>query len=453
MLIKLNDFSLISYLLRFIRDRICASLCILGKRRIQNLSCSALLTQVKQRLAVPAASRHQAHGATGSDRPTSPPAGLTHPRRIHPRRARCGLSLFEALLVILIAIPMTQQGVRLAQDYIRQQAGVQESRLLTQVVTAASTLALRNLDHQIKNIVGVGHVQVLTLDDLVDQDAWVSPHARTALGRDIEVIFYARGSEELVVLARAWTPDGEDAPSYVPRGGIGIGLVGTVRGDADSRLIGPGLDYDLSAIRDAGNAALGDQIALAVLRLEQDVLPFLHRVEVPGHPEANRMETDLDMGGFDLVGVGELNATKITVKNGMEIGKLSGQLNVDGDIETGGGFDIHGTLTSAEAVINGQITANGLNVSGAATFSDVDAGSVSAPTVSVTEAITTTGDTGEVFARSLTAGMLNAREITASEKSILGTLQSGDVISLGNLDATTVVVNKDLFVKGDCTGC
>ena len=37
-------------------------------------------------------------------------SAITQPRA-WPRRARCGLSLFEALLVMLIAIPMTQQGV------------------------------------------------------------------------------------------------------------------------------------------------------------------------------------------------------------------------------------------------------------------------------------------------------------------------------------------------------
>lgn len=41
-IIKLNDFTLISYLLRFFRDRICGSLCILGKRRRPKLSRSAL---------------------------------------------------------------------------------------------------------------------------------------------------------------------------------------------------------------------------------------------------------------------------------------------------------------------------------------------------------------------------------------------------------------------------
>lgn len=391
--------------------------------------------------------------AYGPNTTSSPHTGLTRPRRIHPRRTRCGLSLFEALLVILIAIPMTQQGVRLAEDYIRQQAGVQESRLLTQVVTAASTFALRDLNKLITYTVGVGNVQVVTLDDLARQNAWVSPNARTALGRDIQVIFHARGLGELVVLARAFTPDGEYTRSYVPRGGIGIGLVGTIREDADDRLVGPGLDYDLSAIRDAGKAMVGDHFALAVLRMDQDVLPFLHRKAVDGLEKLNRMETNLDMGEFDLVGVGELKATKITVTGAMEIGKLTGQLNVDGDIEVGDNLTIPGTLTSAEAVINGQITANRLDVSGLATFSDVDAGSVTAPTVSVTDAITVTGDTGEVSAKSLTAGTLNAHEIKASGKSILGTLQAGDVISLGNLDAETVVVTEDLFVNGSCTGC
>ena len=382
-------------------------------------------------------------------------SAITRPRA-WPRRARCGLSLFEALLVMLIAIPMTQQGVSLAQHYIRQQAGVQESRLLTQVVTAASTYALREgLDTRITNR-GVGHIETLTLADLAHEDVWVSPDARTALGRDIEVIFHDTGGGALVVLARAVTPAGEERPSYVPHGGEGIGLVGTVRDYAPDRLLGPGLDYDISGLQSLAQTRtgrslpeVGDQIAIAVLRMDQDVSPFLHRIEVAGHHELNRMQTDLDMGGFDLIGVGELEAEKITVQSAMEINDLHGDLEVEGDIRAGGDLIIPGTLTSDAAEIEGQVSAHGLTVSGAATADTVDTGALRSGSVQVNVSVTVDGD---IAAQNLSAGTLVADEITAPTAT-LGRVRAGVVISDAKLEADTVVVNDELFVNRGCAGC
>ncbi len=261
--------------------------------------------------------RHGIHGCA-----SAPHGEAQHrPRRTrYPRHARCGLSLFEAVLVMMIAVPLAQQGVRLAQHYIRAQAGVQESRLLTQVVTAASTYALRKgLLVFISDDVGVGMIKALRRGTFAEI-AWVGDvPLRTALGRDIEVIFHAIGSKELVVLARAFTPDGEYTMPYMPRGGEGIGLVGTIQEGAPTRLRGPGLDYNLTALQTQATAqdgisppVVGDQLAIAVLRMDQDVLPYLHREQKPGLPDkATQMETDLDMGEKNLTGVGNLTAAKV----------------------------------------------------------------------------------------------------------------------------------------------
>ena len=377
------------------------------------------------------------------------------PRRIRPRRSRCGLSLFEAALVMLIAVPATQQGVRMAEGYIREQAGVQESRLLSQVVTAASALALRDLNERIKNIVGVGNVQVLTLDDLAAQNAWISTASRTALGRDVQVIFHARGSEELVVLARAWTPEGEENRPYVTRGGIGIGLVGTIPEHASTLLRGPGLNYDLTGLQAQAMTQFGsrlpvagNQLAIAVLRMDQDVSPFLHRKAVEGRPDLNRMETDLDMGGFDLVGAGQLHAETITVRNFMEISELRGTLEVDGDIQAGGNLIIPGALTSADADIGGGVLATGLEVTGHAGFITLEAqAGLSARTVTAREAVTVDG---EVTAETLAAEDVVATGVTAPAATI-GTVQAGRVTST-SLDVSGELVAEEI-VTGRCTGC
>ena len=404
--------------------------------------------------------RHGIHGCA-----SAPHGEAQHrPRRTrYPRHARCGLSLFEAVLVMMIAVPLAQQGVRLAQHYIRAQAGVQESRLLTQVVTAASTYALRDLNNQIKNIVGVTRVRVLSLADLADVDVLVSTAGRTSLGRDIQIIFHAIGSKELVVLARAFTPDGEYTMPYMPRGGEGIGLVGTIQENAPYRLRGPGLDYNLTALQTQATAqdgisppVVGDHLAIAVLRMDQDVLPYLHRITVPGHEEANQMETDLDMGKNNLVGVGALIADVITVKKAMDVGELTGTLEVVGNIAAGGDLDIPGTLESAEATIAGRIKATGLDVSGPAQLDTLEARSV----LVMGGVVVKKSGEGPVAGVAV-EGLIEAETLTATGNVVAGTVVAPiatiEELRAGTVQSKTLEVTDQLVTKkivtGSCTGC
>ncbi len=405
--------------------------------------------------------RHGIHGCA-----SAPHGEAQHrPRRTrYPRHARCGLSLFEAVLVMMIAVPLAQQGVRLAQHYIRAQAGVQESRLLTQVVTAASTYALRKgLLVFISDKVGVGMIKALRRGTFAEI-AWVGDvPLRTALGRDIEVIFHAIGSKELVVLARAFTPDGEYTMPYMPRGGEGIGLVGTIQEGAPYRLRGPGLDYNLTALQTQATAqdgisppVVGDQLAIAVLRMDQDVLPYLHRITVPGHEEANQMETDLDMGKNNLVGVGALIADVITVKKAMDVGELTGTLEVVGNIAAGGDLDIPGTLESAEATIAGRIKATGLDVSGPAQLDTLEARSV----LVMGGVVVKKSGEGPVAGVAV-EGLIEAETLTATGNVVAGTVVAPiatiEELRAGTVQSKTLEVTDQLVTKkivtGSCTGC
>jgi len=83
-----------------------------------------------------------------------------------PRRARRGFSLIEAIMVLLILIPVLNLGIRFGTQHVRNIAGLNEARLLTQVVDAGATLALRDLNGTINSQIGVGNAQVLDLADL-----------------------------------------------------------------------------------------------------------------------------------------------------------------------------------------------------------------------------------------------------------------------------------------------
>ena len=55
-----------------------------------------------------------------------------------------------------------------------------------------------------------------------------------------------------------------------------------------------------------------------------------------GHQEVNRMETDLDMGGYDIVNAANLNANGTVFIN---------QMNVDGRLTVGGYLKLNGVVT------------------------------------------------------------------------------------------------------------
>jgi hypothetical protein len=366
-----------------------------------------------------------------------------------PRKRRQGTQLFEAALVLLIAIPTIQIATRIGTGYVKEAAGLNEARLLTQVVDAGATLALRNLDNRINSEIGAGNAQVLSLSDLAAEGLWTTGTDQlTALGREVTLVYHARGSQELVVLARASTLPGEQSPRYVPRGGEGVGLVGYVAPSAPDQLRGPGIDYDLTALQNLiGAPAVWDTVAVRVLRMDRDVLPFLHRVAQPGYPELNRMETDLDLNGFDLVRIGDIEADRITASVELQTGTVTGNLSVDGNVSATGDLDVAGTLTADTAQVNGTVSANSLVVAGQATL-----GTATAESLNTTGTFAVNQDlvvNGTATVDTLAATDLSAQTLDASIISA-GALTSVNIIG-GTVTANTGQIQT--LVTGNCVGC
>ncbi len=366
-----------------------------------------------------------------------------------PRRARRGSLLIETALVLLIFIPVLALGIEIGARYVRNHQGLNEARLLTQVVDAGATLALRNLDNRINSEIGVGNAQVLTLADLEAEGLWSAGGEQlTALRRKITLILHARGSEELVLLARATALPGEDNTAYIPAGGEGVGLVGFVPPDDTTRLRGPGIDYDLSGIQSLTDAPVKwDAVALRILRMDRDVLPFLHRTVQPNFPELNRMETDLDMNGFNLTGAGILEADQITVTSELQTGAITGTLMVDGDVAATDSLYVTGTLSASTATVSGLVSAEAISVTDQATIGTLDADTLSVGgSVAVQQDIVVEGTTTlDVLAvTDLTAGDIEAQSVTA------GTLAADDVFGT----ATTATTGQiQTLITGTCSGC
>ncbi len=366
-----------------------------------------------------------------------------------PRRARRGFSVIEAALVLVIVVPALKIGFDLGTQYARNIAGLNEARLLTRVLDAGATLALRDLNDTISNDVGVGQAQVLGLADLKQEGLWTAgSNQLTALGREVSLILHARGSDELVLLARASALTGEDNPNYVPKGGEGVGLVGFVPSDDAGRLRGPGIDYDLTGLQSLiGVPVVHDALAIRVLRMDRDVLPFLHRVAVPGYPELNQMLTDLDMNGFDITGVGALDAEEITVDTDLQADAITGTLTVDGDVAATGDLTVGGTLTASETTISGAATVNTLTVADQATIGTLTTDTLTTNgSVSVAQDLVAEGTTSldALAVTDLSAQSIETLSLTT------GTLAADDVFGTA---ATVNTGQIQTLITGTCTGC
>ncbi|WP_299083351.1 hypothetical protein [uncultured Ruegeria sp.] len=366
-----------------------------------------------------------------------------------PRRTRRGFSVVEAALVLLIVVVVLQSAISLGRSHLRNHQGLNEARLLTQVVDAGATLALRDLDYRINSEIGVGKAQVLTLGDLEAQGLWTAGSDRlTALSRTVTLILHARGSEELVLLARATALPGETNPAYIPAGGEGVGLVGFVSPDDTTRLRGPGIDYDLTGVQAlTGGPSQWDAVAIRVVRMDRNVLPFLHRTTQPGFPELNRMETDLNMNGSSLVGAGVLDADQVMVTTGLQAGTVAGILTVDGDITAAGALDVGGTLGANAATIAGAATAASLTVTNQAAIETLDTGTLTtASSVSVNQDLVVEGTTtldvlavNDLSAKGIEAGRITAGTLAAD--TVFGTTANLETGQLERLNT------------GGCVGC
>ncbi|WP_170565578.1 hypothetical protein [Ruegeria atlantica] len=357
--------------------------------------------------------------------------------------------LFEVALVLIIALPVLKWSTDIAAQYARDRAGLNEARLLTTVVDAGATLALRNLDDMIRTGVGVGNVLVLDLSDLEAEGLWMAGSARlTALGRKVTLILHARGSDELILMARATAPTGEANPAYVPRGGEGVGLVGFVPPDDPGTLRGPGIDYDLSAIQALiGAPVRWDAVAIRVLRMDRDVLPFLHRRAQPGYPQLNQMSTDLDMNGFDLIGVGVLETTSLTATAEMQAAEVTGTLKVDGIVEVASDLSIKGRLKSRAATIDGEITSKTLNVSNRSTFGTLTTGTLTASGPVSVDNDLVVGGAARLGA--LAVSDVSARRIQAASL-LVGTV-AANAAFVTVTRATTGQIQA--LITGRCSGC
>jgi len=346
------------------------------------------------------------------------------------KRQRGGFSLVETALVLMLAIVVSTQLIQISSAYARQRAAELDARYLSDLAQAGRNLVLGQAQ-----ALSTGQALVLTpaqLEAFGVLDAGVS--AQSATGRTYSVAALRRSANEVVILARGAVRAGETAFMTIPKGGEGIERVGLIHSQAPDFLRGMSLNYDLSWMTGGfatAKPAVGDLVALDVVRRDQSILPYLHRTENMLFPELNRMETDLDMGGNDVDNIASLDAGQINISQGLEANTLTGVTEIAGSLQAGG-LSLTGTAQIiGDVAVVGGLSANSANVSGGVTASSLEAN-----TARITGDITSTtvsADTmtaGRAGLRHLDSNLITARQITSSGR--------GDFQSLST---------------GSCTGC
>ena len=255
--------------------------------------------------------------------------------------------------------------------------------------------------------------------------------------------------------------------------------------ETPARLRGPTVVADISGFRGdfAGNPR---PYALGVLSRHdrQSVFgDFLYRVAVPGLPGANTMQTALDMGGNDVVDARDVTADTMTLDQNLEVG---GDLTVTADLLVGGDAGIAGTATVAgevrtqtariagavfadEATVASEVRAGSVSATGevrggsigtSGTLSagsgrvtgPVFAGSVSASSVTAGCGSPPLAGCGRARVSSLRAGSVNAPSLTVTgNATVSGAVTAGSVRTTGTLTARDAGFST--LVVGICHGC
>lgn len=271
--------------------------------------------------------------------------------------------------------------------------------------------------------VGAGGLEI-TLPQLVAADVVPDGFGDVnALGRGFQVMVLTRGSDALDVVVAETVAAGDTlVPSAALLGDRYGGVrMGVVSPEAPTRLQGPTIDQDVSAFQSNFTGALRAGALGVFARFDHQSVfgDQLYRSAIPGFPNANRMETALDMGGNDIVDAGLVEAESFDVTENIEVGDeliVTGALTVGQSVEVTGIVTVGGTMTADKGLFTGTVAAN---------------------TVEATDSMETV--------------TLNAtRTVTANTVTATGEMRAGSA-TMGHLQAANAGISR--LTVGSCSGC
>ncbi len=368
-----------------------------------------------------------------------------------------GLSLFGSLLALGLLGAM----VLAVALFFENRAMDERARLAARQLTVLSDAAASHVSGRFPAMLAAlgGGSFELTLATLRGAGALPAGFAEVgAMGRGYRVLMLAAGADTIDLLvtqtvpAGGGTPGSTEVPASALFGAGGNARMGVVLPDIPDRLTGPAVDADMSAFRTAFGGA-PEAGALATLRRLDHRAVYgdqLYRVPVPGFADANRMETDLDLGGNDLTGANAMEADTLALESDLTVG---GGLTVTADLMVGRALNVSGS-----AEVAARVTAQTARVAGAASAGslavthDLRAASLTAQGAvrAGSAGVRGTVAAGSASLASLQSGSVTARTVTATEVSAAGATARA-VRATGRVDAAEAGFSR--LTVGRCTGC
>ena len=360
------------------------------------------------------------------------------------RKSRRGVSLVETGFTLLLATVFLSWATNFLGERRFSVALRSEAREVSRVATALAVELADNLSVEAANTFAATNQMIEHSVTSLSGNASVSYRAATTRKRPIRLLAYAPSQDQIIVIAYAsFTGSGRTAAPQSE-----LGNVGWVSPLSPTRVNAPGIDLDVSAIQaQFTDLGAGDIVAFEFLSVGQDVSPYLHRVAVPGRPELNRMEVDLDLGNNSILNADGVTATSVTTSAAMSAQQVSGDFNVSGDLNVGGSLSVSGTLqVNGNLDVTDNVTASSLNLSGTLSADSLIGDQLTTATAFSTSAgvLGTTSSTAiyanTFMGQSAEIGTMNASRLEADEVGVNGQLSAQDAWS-------------NTLNVGSCTGC
>ena len=233
--------------------------------------------------------------------------------------------MLVALMVVAVMLPVAYR--LWLTGFVAYQQG-QAADQLRQVNAAANAYTKRHFETLLASASATGGPQI-TIDQLINDsllptgfrnsNIWGQSYeiyVRSPRQNSLDTITITRGGREHVdgdSFATMTVPGAAmrlgGAGGFVPTGALPGQQDGTLHGAAGGFI----LDLAALGITSPGPGHLGAYSAFDEYDLGTD---YLYRGEVPGHPEYNQMQTELDMTGHGIENVGSVQYVSRTVTDG-----------------------------------------------------------------------------------------------------------------------------------------
>lgn len=273
------------------------------------------------------------------------------------RRARRGFSMVEMTLVLIVTAMIMQTGIELATSHTKRQITQRTAATMSRVADDVQTYMERNYFNILTELTAAPN-------NVVERD-WNAMIAANLISLDAVPLSPDGGNMRLFLTLRGDTvysvimSFNGNGSNYSPRPDPNTKFAGKVQGFAPTTLNGWDFSLDIPEIATLTGASLTGNVGV-IRQIAQDVNidPFLHRIAVPGRPDLNEMQADLDLGGFNLNNALTVTTRNLTVQDEMTV---AGTLNANA-ITSSGGANV-GEMVARE-IIADEVNAANASISG-----------------------------------------------------------------------------------------